>query len=983
MQRTRVLCLVAALLLPLRAAADSPLGMSYIESKDARVVYADPLAYIAPHALRTFSNSLAWQRKTFGWAPYDKTTILLKDLADTGGAIGLGLPRNTVWMEIEPLSRAFETFSASERTYMLMNHELVHLVQADMATEQDRRWRRFFHGKIAPQSDDPESLLYSYLTNPRFSAPRWYMEGGAVFFETWMGGGLGRAQGGYDEMVFRAMVRDDVPFYDPLSLVSRGVFVDFQVGANAYLYGTRFVTWLAYTYSPEKVVAWYTRDEGSARYYSDRFQQVFGLPLEQAWQKWVAFEHEFQRRNLADVRKYPITAYKQLVPHAVGSVSRTYYDEATGMLYGAFRSAGTIEYVGAIDTKHGTIHRLADIKRAMLYRVSSVAYDAASGTLFYTNDNVGNLSFRDLMAVDVHTGEQRVLLRDARIGEIVLNPVDRTLWGVQHNAGVATLVRIPYPYTEALRVYTFSWEAVPSDLDISPDGRLLSASMSELSGDQYLRVWELDKVLAGDIRPLSEFRFGTSVPESFTFSKDGRYLYGSSYYTGVSNIFRYEVATGKVDAVSNAEVGFFRPVPLADGRLLIQAYTSEGFVPATIEPPRPLEDVSAIKFLGAELADKYPIVKTWQVPSPATVDERKLVIDQGPWDPLHHLSLTDAYPVLRGYKDSVGIGYRLNIEDPLAFAKLAIVGSYTPSTGLPPEQRGHVDISGSYLNWRSAFAWNPTDFYDLFGPVKRSRKGYAAKLGYDWGLIYDEPRRLGVALDAAWYDQIDRLPNAQNVTTDFSRLLTLDVALRYTDLRRAQGAIDDEKGLAWSVTYQGNQVSSDHVPQVYGTLDYGIALPLQHSSIWLRGAAGGADGSQNMTVANFYFGSFGNNYVDDRPVKRYRDVESLPGFGIDEINALRFVKGLVEWDAPPAVFSDVGTPVLHLSSLQPSIFAAGLWTQAGSPLQHKDYASIGGQADFRFGFMHWYNLTLSVGYAVGYQGSQRAGDEWMVSLKIM
>ncbi|MBK6982071.1 MAG: hypothetical protein IPH30_11620 [Betaproteobacteria bacterium] len=54
---------------------------------------------------------------------------------------------------------------------------------------------------------------------------------------------------------------------------------------------------------------------------------------------------------------------------------------------------------------------------------------------------------------------------------------------------------------------------------------------------------------------LSEFRFGQSIPESFAFSMDGRHLYGSSYYTGVSNIFRYEVATGEVEAVFNAGSG--------------------------------------------------------------------------------------------------------------------------------------------------------------------------------------------------------------------------------------------------------------------------------------------------------------------------------------------------------------------------------------------------------------------------------------------
>ena len=60
-----------------------------------------------------------------------------------------------------------------------------------------------------------------------------------------MGGGLGRGQGGYDEMVFRAMVRDNARFYDPLGLASHAVKVNFQVGVNAYLYGTRFMTWLA------------------------------------------------------------------------------------------------------------------------------------------------------------------------------------------------------------------------------------------------------------------------------------------------------------------------------------------------------------------------------------------------------------------------------------------------------------------------------------------------------------------------------------------------------------------------------------------------------------------------------------------------------------------------------------------------------------------------------------------------------------------
>jgi hypothetical protein len=50
---------------------------------------------------------------------------------------------------------------------------------------------------------------------------------------------------------------------------------------------------------------------------------------------------------------------------------------------------------------------------------------------------------------------------------------------------------------------------------------------------------------------------------------------------------------------------------------------------------------------------------------------------------------------------------------------------------------------------------------------------------------------------------------------------------------------------------------------------------------------------------------------------------------------------------------------------------------------HKQYASIGAQVDTRISVLHWYDMTFSVGYAVGLQGSQKVGTEWMVSLKIM
>ena len=977
--RGSMLCLSLMLTALTATAAESPVNMSGVETKDLRLYYYNYLSFLEPHTVRAFTNSLAWQRRAFGWVPSERTTVLLEDFSDYGNGFAFNEPRDGLTFEIAPLSHTFETTPASERMYSVMNHELIHLVQGDIANEQDRRWRRVFLGKVAAESTNPESLLYTYLTVPRDTAPRWYAEGGAVFFETWMGGGLGRAQGGYDEMVFRAMVRDDAHFYDPLGLASQGMNVDFQGKASAYLYGTRFNTWLAYAYSPEKVIAWIKRDEGSKRNYSDQFQQVFGISLDRAWQDWIAFEHDFQRRNLAEVRKFPITPYRKLVASALGSVSRMYYDEASGTLYAGVRNPGVIEHVAALNTRDGSARNLADIKGAEHYMVTSLAYDPGSGTVFFADNTK---TYRDLVAVDVKTGAKRMLIKECRIGEIVFNPADRSLLGVRHARGLATLVRIPYPYTAWVEVHKFPWEHVPADLDVSADGRLLSATMSEDNGDQYLRVWELNKVLAGDLKPLSEFKFGQAIPEGFAFSPDGRYLYGSSYYTGVSNIFRYEVATGAIEAVSNAESGFFRPVPLADGKLVVLTYTGAGFLPVIIEP-QPLKDLSAITFLGTELAEKYPVVKTWQVPAPSTVDDAALVTGKGPYLPLRSLELDNAYPVLQGYKNTAGVGYHLNFADPAEFASLGITAAYTPEQKVASNERGHLDITGRYRRWHAELAWNRPDFYDLFGPTDRSRKGYAAKLGYDWVLIYDKPERLDLLFDVAYYDKIDTLPGAQNIATTFTRLATAEIGLHYTNVRRSLGAVDDEKGIAWALVYNGSHVTGETTPQFRGDLDLGFALPLKHSSVWLRSSAGVANGNRTSAIANFYFGGFGNNYVDDKSIKRYREFGSLPGFRIDQVSALNFVRELAEWNLPPYVFESAGSPGFYLTWLRPSLFAAALWSDPRNAALRTEYTSAGGQVDLSFTVLHRYNMTMSAGFAEGYQGSRRTGSEWMVSLKIM
>ena len=91
---------------------------------------------------------------------------------------------------------------------------------------------------------------------------------------------------------------------------------------------------------------------------------------------------------------------------------------------------------------------------------------------------------------------------------------------------------------------------------------------------------------------------------------------------------------------------------------------------------------------------------------------------------------------------------------------------------------------------------------------------------------------------------------------------------------------------------------------------------------------------------------------------------------------------MLELNLPPTVFQSLGRPGLYLQSMRPAVFAAGLWTEPFGG-DRRRYASLGAQVDLRVSVLHWYDMTLSFGYAAGWQGARRAGSEWMVSLKVL
>jgi hypothetical protein len=957
-----------------------------IQTATMRLVFTSPLqTYLVPQVTGAFDNALKMHRRLFDYTPDGRVEVLMHDLWHYGNAGARPVPENHVTVGIAPYGHEYESAPAPERMASSMNHELAHIVTTDKATAMDRRFRRLFLGKVTPSAEMPVSMLYSYLTTPRWYAPRWYLEGIATYLETWMNGGLGRALGPYDEMVFRTLVRDSEPIYDVVGLESEGTTVDFQVGTNSYLYGTRFMSYLALRYGNDSLFQWVNRREGTAGYFSTQFQRVYGRSLAEEWKRWLTWERDWQQANLSAIRRHPTTVTRPLTDRVLGAVSRAFHDSSTHSVLMAVRYPGQEAQLARIDLNTGQFTRVAPIVAASGLSVTSLAFDARTRTAFYTTNNS---DWRHLKALDLATGHSRMLLRDSRLGDLVFNPADQSLWGVRHDNGLSTLVRVAAPYDEWKQVWTLPYGRDLFDLDLSPDGSTLIGSMSELSGDTRLVQMRTADLLAGKTEAQTLFEFAEWAPSNFVFSPDGAFLYGSSYYSGVSNIYRYDIARKRMQPLSNAETGFFKPLPLTKDSLVVLAYSRTGFVPSMMANAVP-DSISAIQFLGNEIADKRREVREWMPPPVAELGPQPSADAARPYRARENFVLNNAYPVVEGYQDAAGVnavagGVRVNFADRVGATNLELTSSYSPDGRLAADERLHVRAVFRHWNWKLTGALNRADFYDLLGPTKVSRKGYAFGAQYGRTLRIDGPMSYGYTVQAATYGNLAILPEFQGVSTSVRELSTLAGDFSYKALRKSLGAIDDELGMTWSTALRSSLVNGELYPRATLDVAKGLLLPLNHSSLWFRGSAGTRlAGDRAQPFARFYFGGFANNWVDYRAIKQFRNAESFPGLDINEVGGATYARAQVEWVSPPLRFRHVGIPSAYLRWANLSLFGTALTTDVTESSARGSYRSAGAQLDVRLVTLSNLDSTLSFGFAMASGSGIPFRRASMVSLKIL
>lgn len=943
------------------------------------IYFGNRYSYLMPHVAGTFHNALDFHRALWNYQ-HQKTYVLLTDFEDDGHGGAITTPFNMVILGISPFNFAFSIIPSSERFQWLSAHELTHITLADKPNRTDELWRRLMLGKVMRNEKYPLTAFWSYLTNPRWYAPRWYHEGIACYMETWTSGGLGRALGSYDEMYFRSIVYDKEPLYSVVGLDTEGTTQDFQVGANSYLYGTRFITWLSQKYGEEKLIGFYSRTDESKRFYAGQFRRVYGKNVRDVWSEWTKMEESFQQKNLATIREYPITPFRPVTKSPVGSLSAFAFDRNQMKIYAAVNTPGAISQIAEIDIRNGKLRKIATIDSPMLYTVTFLAYDPAGRKIFLSEQNT---KYRSLVSIDVESGKKKNLIKFSRTGNLAFNQNDKALWGIRHDNGYATLVKIPEPYNTIIPMYTTDFGRSMLDLAISNDGTRLSATLTGIRGEQSVVLFKTEDLESGIKEPEIIWKLDDNTLTQFRFSDDDRYLIGTSYYNGVSNIWRISPEEKSFEMLSNDDTGLFSPVQISEDSLFVAKFRRNGMHPGVI-PIQVVEEANSISYLGNMAIDRNPEIEKYSLKpiSRARIDSLKM--DETPYYPLRNMKLANAYPDVAGFKETVALGYRLNWRDRIGISNLSLFLGTSAWSEYENSQRLHGELRWDYWMWSFHAAYNKTDFYDLFGPTKRSRAGYSLGISYEKNYTLRLPRKSSFGFSATHYGKLEVLPQFQNIEVPIRNFQSFTAHHTISKLRKTLGGVDSETGYEWNISGYSYLVDNKPFPNMISEQNLGFLVPgIRNTSFWIRNSIGQSLGEKGSPYSNFYFGGFRNNYIDWQPASQYRKIMAFPGVGIDALSARNFIKTMGELNLKPIRLKNTGLTWLYPTHILSSLFTTHMLLNPDDRPSRRNVFNAGAQIDLELVLFSYLKTTWSAGYAQKYEAGHPKKDQWMFSLKLL
>jgi len=530
-----------------------------------RITFHDGLQPLAVRAGAIAEHAYLVLGKNLDQTPSEMVDILLTDDSDYANGSATAVPYDTIRLYATAPDDMSPLGDYDDWLTELITHEYTHILHVDNVSGLPALLNHVL-GKTAV---------------PNQWQPRFILEGLAVAMETAHTSG-GRLRSSQFDMYLRADVLEDhFAGLDEISGLPRR-----YPGANLwYLYGSEFVAFINDTYGPNVFAA--VADDYGAQVVpwgiNRSIRRVTGRTYEELYEAWHQTLLKRYDAQAAAIGARGLREGRRLTRRGQGASGARWSGRCTtigkpSLVY--FRDDGQTTpglYEVALDgsNREGKLRARASGEALSFGPDCSIVFDSSAvSERRYSFQDL----FRELPGTSSRdTGEERKRMSHglrARYADV--SPDGRRIVYVTNDRSTSTLriadLTADYELENArplVQSARFEQAYTPR---FSPDGRKVAYSAWTTGGYRDVRIVDVE---TGAFRELFHDRAMDQQP---VFSPDGARVYFASDRSGVSNIYAYELASGKLQQVTNVLSGAYFPELSPDEKTLVYTgYTSRGW----------------------------------------------------------------------------------------------------------------------------------------------------------------------------------------------------------------------------------------------------------------------------------------------------------------------------------------------------------------------------------------------------------------------
>ena len=217
--------------------------------------------------------------------PKEKTHIGITDNRDEANGFARTVPQNEIRLLPYPPALSDELGLFDDWVRQLIYHEYTHILHMDTASG--------LH--------DVLNVIFGKFARNNATAPRWYTEGLAVYYETRLSNSGRLRNALYRTMLRNAALDHVIPSLGALSAGTR----HWPGDSGYYLYGSFFIAYLAETYGSESLTKWnHEYGDDWIPYAMNRAAlKVWGKTWDDLYEEWKAsvisaFEKEYEQKRI-------------------------------------------------------------------------------------------------------------------------------------------------------------------------------------------------------------------------------------------------------------------------------------------------------------------------------------------------------------------------------------------------------------------------------------------------------------------------------------------------------------------------------------------------------------------------------------------------------------------------------------------------------------------------------------------------------------